>query len=84
MTGLPTGNCHLKRHIFLLRLIDSPECKRCKKAFEMVSNAFCGCETVAVLRFRHLGQHFLKLDDYADISVSKVLHFVKHAGLLNA
>jgi hypothetical protein len=83
MTGLPTGNCHLKGHLFQLRLTDSPHYNRYKQAFEMVSNALCDCETLAVLRFRHLGQHFLKLGDFANISVSKVLHCVKHVVLLN-
>ena len=36
------------------------------------------------LRFRLLGHHSLKLDDFAEISNSKVLHFVQSAGLLNA
>ena len=28
---------------------------------------FCDCEALAVLKFRHLGIHFLKLGDFADI-----------------
>jgi hypothetical protein len=39
---------------------------------------------VAVLRFKHLDNHFLKPDDFADIFVNEVLHFVQNAGLLNA
>jgi hypothetical protein len=41
------------------------------------------CEVLAVLRFRHLGHHFLKPADFAGISISKVLHFIQTAGLLN-
>jgi len=41
---------------------------------------FCGCEALAVLRFRQLGHYFLKPGDIADISVSKVLHFVLSGG----
>jgi hypothetical protein len=84
MTGLPTGNYHVKGCLLRLRLTDSPEYNRCKQAFEMVSNVLCDCATLTVLRFRHLDQHFLKLGDFANISVSKVVHFVKHAGLLYA
>jgi hypothetical protein len=32
MTGLLTGHCHLKGHLFKLGLINSPECNRCKQA----------------------------------------------------
>jgi len=47
----------------------------------MTSHFLCDCEALVVLRFRHLGHHFLKLGGFANISVSKVLH---NAGLLNA
>jgi hypothetical protein len=33
------------------------------------------------LRFRHYGHHFLKLGDSANISFSKILHFVQSVGL---
>jgi hypothetical protein len=33
---------------------------------------------------RHLGHYFLKSGDFADISVSTILHFVQSMGLLNA
>jgi hypothetical protein len=33
---------------------------------------------------RHLGHHFLKQDDFTDISISKVLHLAERMGLLNA
>jgi hypothetical protein len=56
---------------------------RCKLASEMASPVLCDCEALAVLRFRHLGHHLLKLGDFADNSVTKVLHFVWSAGLLN-
>jgi hypothetical protein len=50
----------------------------------MVSDILCDCEAWAVLRFSHLGCHILKPADFADVSVSKVLHFIQSAGLLNS
>jgi hypothetical protein len=41
MTGLLTGHCHLKRHLFKLGLVNSPECNRCKQASEMASHLLC-------------------------------------------
>jgi hypothetical protein len=34
LTGLFTGHCHLKGHLFKLGIVDSPECDRCKQASE--------------------------------------------------
>jgi hypothetical protein len=52
-------------------------------ASEMASHVLCNCDALATLRFRHLGCHFMKPGDFEDISVSKILHFVQGAGLLN-
>jgi hypothetical protein len=83
MTVLLTGHCHCKGCLFKLGLVNSPECDRCKRASETASHILCDCETLATLRFRHLGRHFMKPGDFADISVSKVLQFVQSAGQLN-
>jgi hypothetical protein len=40
-------------------------------------------EALATLRFRHLGYHYMKPGDFEDIAVSKILHIVQSAGLLN-
>jgi len=39
---------------------------------------------MVVLRFTHVGQHFLKKGELAGMSISKVIHFDQNAGLLNA
>jgi hypothetical protein len=82
-TGLLTGHCHLKGHLFKLGLVKSPECNRCKQASEMASHILCACDALITLRFRHLGRHFMKPGDFEDISVSKILYFVQGEGLLN-
>jgi hypothetical protein len=80
MAGLLTGHCHLKGHLFKLGLVDSPGCERCRQASETASHVHCDCKALAVLRFRHLGRHFLKPGAFADTTVSKVLHFFKLYG----
>jgi hypothetical protein len=84
MKGLLTGHYHLKGHPFTMELVDSPGCDGCKQAIEMTSRALCNSEAVAVLRFGQLCHHLSKLDGIANISLSKVLHFVQSVGLLNA
>jgi hypothetical protein len=64
-------------------LVDTPGCGRCKEAIETPSDVLCNCETIATLRFRHLGQHCIKPGDFEGISVSRILHFVQDASLLN-
>ena len=83
MTWLFTGHCHLKGHLFKLGLLNSPKCNRCKQTSETDSHVICDCEALATLIFRHLGCHFMKPGNFEDISVSKILHFVQSAGLLN-
>jgi len=84
MKGLLTGHCHLKGHLFKVELVDSPGCDRCKQAIEKTSHVLCNSEAVAVLRFGQLYHHFSKLDGTANISLSKVPHFVQSVELLNA
>jgi hypothetical protein len=59
--GLLRGHCHLKGHLFKLGTADSPRCNKCRQAHEMASHILCNCEALATLRFKHLGQHFMKL-----------------------
>jgi len=40
-------------------------------------------DTLATLRFGHLGHHFMKPGDSEHTSVSNILHFLQGAGLLN-
>jgi hypothetical protein len=77
------GHCHLKGHLFKLRLVNSLECDRCKQALETASHVLCDCEALATLRYKYLGWHFMKPGDSEDIFVSKILHFVQGVGLLN-
>ena len=44
----------------------------------------CNYGALALLIFRHLGHHFLKPGDFADIALSSLLHFVQSMRLLNA
>jgi hypothetical protein len=77
------GHCHLNGHLFKLRLEDSHRCGRCHQTLETVSHVLCGCEALAVLRFRHLSHHFLKPGSSANMSISKTLQLVQSAELLH-
>jgi hypothetical protein len=70
MTGLLTGHCRLKRHLFKLEMINSAKCDRCKQASETAQHILCDCEALATIRFRHLGRHFMKPGNFVKTSLS--------------
>jgi hypothetical protein len=41
-----------------------------------------GCEAIAYLRFRHLGQFLMEPSDYYDAPINKVPHFIRSVGLI--
>jgi hypothetical protein len=73
----------MKGHLFKLGLVNSAVCDGCQQAYEMASHMLCHCEALVTLRFRYLGCHFMKPDDFEDISLSKTLHCVQDVGLQN-
>jgi hypothetical protein len=63
LTKFLTGHCHLKGHLFELRLVNSPQCDRCKQASEMASHVVRDCGALATLRLGHLAHHFMEPAD---------------------
>jgi hypothetical protein len=48
----------------------------------MATHVLCDLKDLGTLRFRHLGQYFMKQGDFKDISVSRILLFVPDVRLL--
>jgi hypothetical protein len=82
IVGLFRGRCHLKGHLFILGLTNDPTCERCLEKDESVTHVLCDCETIAYLRFRHLGQFFTEPNYFYDSRISEVLHFIRSVGLI--
>jgi hypothetical protein len=55
VTGLLTGHCYLKRHLFKMGLTESPTCERCLEKDESATDILCEHEAIDYLRLRHLG-----------------------------
>jgi hypothetical protein len=83
MVGLFTGHCHLIRHLLKLGVGDDPTCKRCLEKDE-ATNILCDCGAIAYLRFRHLGQFFMKPSDHYDAPINEVPHFIRSVGLIKS
>jgi hypothetical protein len=79
--GLLTGHCHLKGHLFKMGLMNDPICERCLEVDESATHVLCDYETLAYLRFRHLGQFFMEPSDFNNVPIGKVLHFIQSVGL---
>jgi hypothetical protein len=62
-------------------LENDPICERCLEADESAAHDLCDCEALASLRFRHLGQFFMKPSGFYDAPIGKVLHFILSVGL---
>ena len=82
MVELPKEHSNLIGHPFKLGLVGSPRHYRCKQTLETASRVLYDCEALVVLRFRHLGHHFLEPAECTDISISTVQHFFQSTGLL--
>jgi hypothetical protein len=82
VVGLLTGHCHLKGHLYKLRLTDDPTCERCLQQHESATHILCDCEAIVYLRFRHLGQFFMEPGDFYDVAIIKVPHFIRSVRLI--
>jgi hypothetical protein len=78
--GLFIGHCHLKGHLFKLRLTDDPTFEQCLEKDESATHILCDCEAIAYLRFHHLDQFFVEPSDYYDAPINKVTHFILSIG----
>jgi hypothetical protein len=75
--------CYVIKSLSEVRLRDNPTCEMCLKEDESATHILCDCETIANLRFRHLGQFFMESSDCYDAPINRVLHFIRNVGLIN-
>jgi len=81
VTGLPTGYNNLRRHFQLLRLLDSPLCRKCGVKEETSAHMLCEYEAFASLRHIYRGSPFLEPGDIKSISLGAIWNFSKVTGL---
>ena len=82
MTGLLTEHNTLRRHLHLLRLIDSPLCRASGVREETLAHILCECEALASLRHTHLGSFFLEPKDIKSMGLGAVWSFGRATRLL--
>jgi len=80
-TGLIMGHNTLRRHLYLLGLLDSPLCRKCGLGEESSAHILCECEALASLRHAYLGFFFLEPEDIRSLGLGAIWNYSKAAGL---
>jgi len=81
VTGLLTGHNTLRRHLYLLGLLDSPLCRKCGVREETSAHILCECEALASLRHAYLGSFLLESEDIRSLGLGAIWNYSKVAGL---
>lgn len=82
LTGILTGHCKLRGHLFHMGKVESSECRFCKLEKEEPIHLLTNCLATAARRRRTLGSYFLKIAEVRRLSPGKILHFLEVCGLL--
>ena len=81
VTGLLTGHNTLRRHLYLLGLLDSPLCRKCAVREETSAHILYECEALASLRHAYLGSFILEPEDVKSLGLGAICNFSKVTGL---
>jgi hypothetical protein len=79
--GLLTGHNTLRRHLYLLGLLDSPLCRGCGVNEKTSAHVLCECEALASLSHMYMGSFFLEPKDIKRIGLGAIWSFGKATGL---
>jgi len=80
--GLLTGRNTLRRHLYIMGLINSPTCRKCGTEEETSVHILFECEAFASLRHTHLCSFFLDPEDIRKLSIGTIRNFGNGTGLL--
>ena len=81
VTGLLTGRNTLRRHLYLLGLLDSPLCWKCGVREETSAHILCECEALTSLIHAYLGSFFLEPEDIRSLGLGAIWNYNKVTGL---
>ena len=72
VTGFLTGHNTLRRHLYLLGLLDSPLCRKCGVGKETSDHILCECKALASLRHVYLGSFFLEPENIRSLGLGAI------------
>ena len=76
-TQVITGHATLRKHLFRMKIVDSPLCPKCGEENETVEHLFCICPAFMWERANILGKFFLKKEELKNLKLSRVLKFAE-------
>jgi len=79
--ALLTGHNILRRHLYLIGLLDSPFCRKCGVREETSAHILCECEALDSLRHAYLGSFLLETEGIKSLGVGAIWNCSKVAGL---
>ena len=79
LTQLVTGHATLKRHLFLMGMVDSPDCE-CGEPQEAV-HLLTNCNEYRDERMKAFGHFELQPREIREYSLTRMLRFAKYTGL---
>ena len=71
----------MRRHLYLLGLLDSPLCWKCGVREETSAHILCECEALVSLRHAYLGSFFLESEGVKSLGLGAICNFSKVTGL---
>ena len=81
VTGLLTGYNTLRRHHYLLGLLDRPLCRKCGVGEETSAHILCACEALPSHRHAYLFCFILEPEDVKSLGFGAIWNFSKVTGL---
>jgi len=78
--GLLMGHNTLRRHLYLLGLLDSPLCRKYRVGEETSAHILCEYEALVSLRHGYLGYFFLVLEDIGSLGLGAIWNYSKVVG----
>nr|XP_022908979.1 uncharacterized protein LOC111420256 [Onthophagus taurus] len=82
VTGLLTGHCKVNKHLYNMKLVDSPLCRACEQDDETVKHILCDCPSLTDLRMRTFGEEWPTTDGIRNTPPRDILAFGKSLGWL--
>jgi len=76
VTSLLTDHNTLRRHLYIMGLIDIPLCSRCGAEEETKVHILCDCDALATHRHTYLGSFLLDPEDVRSLSLGTVWNFL--------
>ena len=79
ITQVYTGHCTLQKHLFRMKLTDSPICEQCLEEEESMEHFLCECPAFAIPRYHNLGGMAIKRKDLSGLKLKMILSFIKES-----